>query len=180
MKINSLHKITIVMKKGNAMVAIYDSHEEAEQAVKKLQQSGYDMKNLSIVGKDYHTAENVVGYYNTGDRMKQWGGNGAFWGSIWGMLVGSAFFMIPGVGPVIIAGTFVSALVGALEGAVIVGGMSALGAALVSLGIPEDSIVEYETEIKAGKFMLLTNGTEAELSEAREVLGLKTRTMAMA
>jgi hypothetical protein len=41
------------MKKGNAMVAIYDSHEEAEQAVKKLQHGGYNMKNLPIVGKDY-------------------------------------------------------------------------------------------------------------------------------
>jgi hypothetical protein len=48
------------------------------------------------------------------------------------------------------------------------------------LGIPEDSIVAYETEIKAGKFMLLTDGTEAEMSKAREILGLKTKTMAMA
>ncbi len=166
------------MKNGNAMVAIYNTHEEAEQAVKKLQKNGYNMKNLSIVGKDYHTDQNVVGYYNTGDRMKQWGGNGAFWGSLWGMLVGSAFFMIPGVGPVLVAGSFVSALVGALEGAVIVGGMSALGAALVGLGIPEDSIVEYETQIKAGKFMLLTDDTEGQMSKARELLGLESKAMA--
>lgn len=168
------------MKKENAMVAIYNSHEEAEQAVKSLQKSGYNMKNLSIVGKDYHTDENVVGYYNMGDRMMQWGGNGAFWGSLWGLMVGSAFFMIPGVGPVLIAGSFVSAMVGALEGAVIVGGTGALGAALFSIGIPEDSIVEYETEIKAGKFMLLTNGTTEEMAKARDVLGVDAKTMAMA
>jgi uncharacterized membrane protein len=168
------------MKKENAMVAIYNSHEEAEQAVKSLQKSGYNMKNLSIVGKDYHTDENVVGYYNMGDRMMQWGGNGAFWGSLWGLMVGSAFFMIPGVGPVLIAGSFVSAVVGALEGAVIVGSTGALGAALFSIGIPEDSIVEYETEIKAGKFMLLTNGTTEEMAKARDVLGVDAKTMAMA
>jgi uncharacterized membrane protein len=81
------------MKKENAMVAMYNSHEEAEQAVKSLQKSGYNMKNLSIVGKDYHTDENVVGYYNMGDRMMQWGGNGAFLGSLWGLMVGSAFFI---------------------------------------------------------------------------------------
>ena len=63
------------MKSENAMVAIYDTHSDAEQAIKELQKGGYDMKNLSIVGKDYHTDENVVGYYNTGDRMKEWGGN---------------------------------------------------------------------------------------------------------
>jgi hypothetical protein len=67
------------MKHENSMVALYDTHEEAEQAVKKLQKSGFDMKQLSIVGKDYHTAETVVGYYNIGDRMKSWGGTGAFW-----------------------------------------------------------------------------------------------------
>ncbi len=168
------------MKKENAMVAIYNNHEEAEQAIKKLQKNGYDMKNLSIVGKDYHTDENVVGFYNMGDRMTQWGANGAFWGSIWGMLLGSAFFIIPGVGPLVIAGSFVSVLVGALEGAVILGGVSALGAALYSLGIPKDSIVEYETEIKAGKFMLLVQGADFDVSMARGILGLKAKELAMA
>lgn len=168
------------MKKENAMVAIYNNHEEAEEAIKKLQKNGYDMKNLSIVGKDYHTDENVVGFYNMGDRMTQWGANGAFWGSIWGMLLGSAFFIIPGVGPLVIAGSFVSVLVGALEGAVILGGVSALGAALYSLGIPKDSIVEYETEIKAGKFMLLVQGADFDVSMARGILGLKAKELAMA
>ena len=62
-----------MMIKNNAVVAIYKSHTEAEAAVRELQQSGFDMKNLSIVGRDHHTDEHVVGYYNTGDRMKHWG-----------------------------------------------------------------------------------------------------------
>ena len=52
------------MADTNAAVAVYDNHSEAEHAVKELQKSGFDMKKLSIVGKDYHTEENVVGYYN--------------------------------------------------------------------------------------------------------------------
>lgn len=160
------------MEKENAMVALYDTHEEAELAVRELQKSGYDMKQLSIVGQDYHTDENVVGYYNMGNRMQKWGGIGAFWGGLWGLLFGSAFFIIPGVGPLLIAGPFVASLVGALEGAVAVGGVSVLGAALVSLGVPKDSILEYETEIKAGKFMLLAHGTAAEIETAKETLGV--------
>ena len=66
--------------KNNSVVAIYNSHAEAEAAVKELQQSGFDMKKLSIVGRDYHTDEHVVGYYNVGDRVKYWGKLGAFWG----------------------------------------------------------------------------------------------------
>jgi hypothetical protein len=132
-------------------VAIYKSHTEAEAAVKELQHSGFDMKKLSIVGRDYHTDEDVVGYYNAGDRMKHWGKMGAFWGGIWGWLLGAGFFLIPGIGPLVMAGPVVGWLVGALEGAVVVGGLSALGAGLYSLGIPKDSVIQYETALKVRK-----------------------------
>ena len=87
------------MSKGNAAVAIFNTHVEADNAVKELQKSGFDMRKLSVVGKDYHTEEQVVGYYHTGDRMKYWGKLGAFWGGLWGILFGAAFFWIPGIGP---------------------------------------------------------------------------------
>ena len=58
------------MTDTNAVIAVYDNHSAAEDAVKELQKSGFDMKKLSVVGKDYHTDEQVVGYYNAGDRMK--------------------------------------------------------------------------------------------------------------
>ena len=87
------------MSDKNSVVAIFDSHDRAEDAIRELQKSGFDMKKLSIIGKDYHTEENVVGYYNTGDRMKYWGKLGAFWGGFWGLLFGSAFFWVPGIGP---------------------------------------------------------------------------------
>ena len=73
------------MTDTNAVIAVYETHSGAENAVKDLQKSGFDMKKLSVVGKDYHTDEQVVGYYNAGDRMKYWGKTGAFWG---GLLLG--------------------------------------------------------------------------------------------
>jgi hypothetical protein len=66
----------------NAVVAVYGTHFEAEEAVKKLQRGGVDMHALSIIGKDTHTGECAVGYYNTGDRMEYWGKTGAFSGGI--------------------------------------------------------------------------------------------------
>src|ERR1700722_13605091 len=152
------------MLNKNSVVAMFDQHTQAEEAVKQLQESGIDMKELSIVGKDYHTEENVVGYYTTGDRMKQWGKYGAFWGGLWGMLFGSAFFMIPGIGPLVMAGPVVAWIVAALEGAVVVGGFSALGAGLYSIGIPKKSILQYESSLKAGKFMLVVHGTADEVT----------------
>lgn len=161
------------MNNQNAFVALYDSHDLAEGAVKKLQKAGFDMKKLSIVGQDYHTEENVIGYYNLGDRARKWGGAGAFWGGIWGLLFGSAFFFLPGLGPVVIAGPLIASLVAALEGAVVVGGLTALGAALYGLGIPTNSILQYETELKAGKFMLVAHGTADDVEKARDILGVE-------
>ncbi len=158
------------MSEVNSVVAIYDSHSQAEEAVKELQRSGIDMKKLSIVGKDYHTDEHVVGYYNTGDRMKYWGKLGAFWGGLWGMLFGAAFFAIPGIGPVLVAGPLVAWIVGALEGAVVVGGLSALGAGLYSIGIPKDNVVKYELALKSDKFLVLAHGTAAEVAKAKDIM----------
>jgi hypothetical protein len=154
----------------NSVVAIFKSHIEAEAAVRELQEAGFDMKKLSIVGRDYHTDEQVVGYYNAGDRMKYWGKLGAFWGGFWGLLFGSAFFMVPGIGPLVMAGPIVGWLVGALEGAVVVGGLSALGAGLYSMGIPKDSILQYETALKSGKYVIIAHGAAAETAHAREII----------
>jgi hypothetical protein len=159
-----------IMTENSAVVAIYKTHPEAEAAIKELQQSGFDMKKLSIVGRDYHTDENVVGYYTTGDRMKYWGGVGAFWGWIWGCLFGSALFMIPGVGPLLMAGPVVGWLLGALGEAVLVGGLSALGAGLYSQGIPKNSVLKYETAIKSGKFVVIAHGTTLDATRARDII----------
>ena len=158
------------MAKEDLAVAVYNTHTEAEAAVKKLQTAGFEMKKLSIVGKDYHTEEHVVGYYNTGDRMKAWGKIGAFWGGLWGILFGAAFFIIPGIGPILIAGPLVSALVGGLEGAAVVGGLSALGGALAGLGIPRNSVIQYETALKADKFLLIAHGTPDEVNRAKSII----------
>ena len=158
------------MAENNAVVGIFNTHTEAETSIKELQKAGFDMKKLSIVGKDYHTEEHVVGYYNAGDRMKVWGKLGAFWGGFWGLLFGSALFVIPGIGPLVVFGPLVTWIVGALEGAVVVGGLSALAAALFSIGIPKDSSVKYETALKSDKFLVIAHGTADEAAKAKSIL----------
>ena len=154
----------------NAVVAVYGTHAEAEEAVKQLQRGGIDMRTLSIVGKDTHTDEHAVGYYNAGDRMKYWGKTGAFWGGLWGMLFGSAFFFIPGVGPLLVAGPLVAWIVGGLEGAAVVGGLSALGAGLVSIGIPKDSVVQYELALKTDQYLLVIRDTADQVEKAKDII----------
>lgn len=158
------------MSKGNALVGTFEHHADAEASVKELQAAGFDMKKLSIVGKDFHTEEHVVGYYTTGDRMAVWGKLGAFWGGFWGLLFGSALFVVPTIGPLVVFGPLVGWMAGALEGAVVVGGFSAIGAALYSIGIPEDSILKYEASLKYNKFILIAHGTADEVAKAKSIL----------
>ena len=158
------------MNTTNSVVAIYDTHEQAEHAVKELQQAGIDMKSLSIAARDTHTDEHVVGYYNTGDRMKYWGKVGAFWGGFWGLLFGSALFAIPGIGPILVAGPLVAWIVAGLEGAAVVGGVSAVGAGLVSIGIPKDSVLKYDVALKTDKYLLVVHGTPADVNKAKDII----------
>src|SRR6202167_4663691 len=158
------------MSKEDSVVAVYQTHTEADRAVKDLQRDGVDMHKLSIIGKGYHTDEQVVGYYNTGDRMKYWGKAGAFWGGFWGLLFGSALFMIPGLGPILVAGPLVAWIVAGVEGAGEGGAVGVLGAGLFSIGIPKNSIVKYETALKTDQFVLIAHGTAAEVAKAKEII----------
>jgi hypothetical protein len=159
------------MEDTNTVIAVFADHPAAETAIKKLTSAGFDMKNLSVVGKGYHTDEKVVGFYNTGDRIKFWGTRGAFWGGFWGLFLGGLFVTVPVVGQVVVLGYIASIVVAAIENAVVVGGISALVAALYSIGVPKDSVIQYETAIKTDSFLVMAHGPAAEIARAKTILG---------
>ena len=159
------------MENIDTVIAVFADHPAAETAVKKLTAAGFEMKNLSVVGKGYHTDEKVVGFYNTGDRVKFWGTRGAFWGGFWGLFFGGLFMTIPFVGHVVVLGYLATIAIAGLENAVIVGGLSALGAALYSIGVPKDSVIQYETAVKADSFLVMAHGSAEEMARAKTILG---------
>lgn len=155
---------------ADTVIAVYANHLAAEEAVKKLSAAGFEMKSLSVVGKGYHTEEKVVGFYNIGDRVSFWGGRGAFWGGLWGLFFGGLFIATPLVGPIIVLGFLTTAVIAVLEGAAVVGGLSALGAAVYSLGVPKDSVIHYETALKADSFLVFARGDSGQIARARMIL----------
>lgn len=154
---------------------VFDTHPDAQDAIRSLGRSGFDVTKLSLIGKGRNSEETPIGFYTGGDRILTWGSIGAVWGGIWGLLLAPAIFFLPGFGLVAIAGPVVAALVGALEGAVVVGGLTALGAALTQIGIPDNQAIKYETALKAEKYLLMVHGTSGNAIKARSVL---TRTKA--
>jgi uncharacterized membrane protein len=155
---------------NDVLIAIFANHEQAERAIKDLAEAKFDMKDLSIVGQGFHTEEKVVGFYNTGDRIKFWGKRGAFWGGLWGLFFGGVFLMVPVVGQVMVLGYLATAVASAVEGALVVGGIGVLGAALASIGVPKDSVLQYETALKADEFLVTAHGSDQELARARTIL----------
>lgn len=158
------------MTKNDAVVAVFSDHNGAEAAIRKLAGGGLDMKHFSIVGKGYHTEETVIGFYNTGDRIKFWGQNGAVWGGLWGLFFGGILMTVSPIGPVMVLGHLAAMVFAAIEGAVIFGGLSALGAAMFSIGIPKDSVIQYEQALKADGFLIVAHGPVEEMARAKSML----------
>jgi hypothetical protein len=158
------------MKFSHSIVAVFDDHAQADAAVKALAGSGFGLRRLSIVGKGFHSDQVATGFYNSGDRIRFWGSRGALWGGLWGLFMGGLYATVPVVGGVVLLGHLAATVITAIEGAVMLGGTGALVAALASLGIPEDSIVSYETDIAADGFLVMAHGSEAEMERAKLVL----------
>jgi hypothetical protein len=158
------------MKQPDTIVAVFADHAAAENAVKKLAAADFKMKDLSVVGQGYHTEEKVVGFYNAGDRVRFWGSRGALWGGLWGLFFGGMFITAPVTGPIIVLGYLAAAIMSAVEGAVVIGGVSALGAALYSVGVPKNSVIAYEAALKADNFLVLAQGDPEQVARAKAVL----------
>jgi uncharacterized membrane protein len=176
-KMNKIYPVIEVYKTREqpeeySVVAVLDTHLAAEEAVSRLQKNGFDLSKCSIVGKENTSEERVCAYYTSGAKIASWGKMGAFWGGIWGLLQGAGFFLIPGIGPVLVGGSFVAAMIGALEGAVVVGGLSALGAGFYNMGIPADSIAGYEVAVRGDRFIVIVNGNATEVASAKNILKL--------
>jgi hypothetical protein len=150
--------------------AILSNHLDVSNAIRELQRAGCELSRISVVGKDAHVDGRAVGYYNTGHRLNYWGTLGAFWGGLWGMLNGSAFFVIPGVGQVLVAGPLVASIVNGMEGEPTVPPQNALSAGLFHSKIHKDRLAIYETAVRGSKFVIFAHGAPFETFVASKVL----------
>jgi hypothetical protein len=163
--------MAVTKTKGQAaVIAVYPDHASAEDAVRRLQQDGISMQDVSIIGKDFQAVEKPLGYVTTGSVAKEGAKVGAWTGGIIGLLVGAAFLILPGVGPVIAFGPLSVALLGGLEGALAGAAFGGLTGALVGLGVSQDKAIRYESQVKAGKFLVTLQGDGPQVQRARSLL----------
>jgi hypothetical protein len=145
---------------------------EAEAVVARLQSARFDMRKVSVVGKEDLDSQQVFGYYRDGGRTKYWGRSEKFWGPLWEALDGWAFFSVPGIGPVVVAGPLAGWMVATLSNALNFGGLTALGTGLYSIGIPQDTVLDCEGALREGRYLVLAHGSASEIRAAKEILGV--------
>lgn len=150
----------------DTIVATYKNHDDAEAAVRHLEDAGSPMDRVSIIGRDWQVREDVQGYYRPADAVREGAGQGAWFGGLFGMLMGFGFFLVPVAGPILALGPLAGLIAGAVGGA----GIGALVNGLVALGIPEEHALKYQTRLQAGEFLVVVHGSADEAAKAREVL----------
>jgi uncharacterized membrane protein len=153
-----------------SVVGVYKSMDEAEKAVHALDKAKYPISQVSIITKDITTEKKVHGYVTACDVSKQGATTGAWVGGIFGLLVGAAFMFVPGVGPVIVAGSLASALLGGVEGAVAGAALGGILSGLAAWGISKQQILKYEEIVKAGKFLVIAHGSADDVKKAQGIL----------
>ena len=161
----------IEMDELNSIVIAYEECADGVQGIKDLQNAGFNMMNLSIAAREYPgSPEHIMGYCSIGGQIKYWGKMGTMLGKCGAFWAGAAFFILPGVGPVLMAGPLIAGVVASMENGSIGGGLGVFGAGLRRLGIPRESVLRYESELGSDILLLIAHGTAQELLRARDIL----------
>lgn len=157
-------------KKRRLILALYPNKEAAQHSIEKLIKDGFVMDEISLVGRAGEgSGDDLLGvsYRGPGERLMVWGGHGAFWGGIWGLLASaSGLFFIPGIGPVAAAGYVVGAMLDVIAGTAagaVIGGGAMLGAAAVSQltmalhrqGVPKEKLQHLQDAIRKGRYLVM-------------------------
>ena len=156
-----------------AVVASYRSHTDAEAAVRRLSEGGLPINQVSIIGRNFETQEDVQGFYRPADAALDGAGTGAWYGGIFGLMLGAmGFFVMPAVGALMVMGPLSGMIAGAIGGA----GVGALINGLVASGIPREQALKYQERLQAGEFLVVVHGDVGQTMRAHKILEGTTQT----
>jgi hypothetical protein len=158
------------MTPESSVIAVYSDVDAAEEAVRQLGQGGFPIQHVSVIAQDLGSEKKIHGFVTACDVAKSSARTGTWVGGLFGLLVGAAFIWVPGVGPLVVAGSLASVLLGTLEGAVAGAAASGLLGWLLSLGISKQHILKYEECVKAGKYLVVAHGSAADTKKAQALL----------
>jgi hypothetical protein len=151
-------------------VAAFTEIAEAEETVSKLIDGGISAEKISVLAKDMQCEKQVHGFVTSCDVAKKVATGGAWLGGLFGVLAGAAFIWVPGAGPLVVAGSLASALLGGVEGAVAAAATGGVLGWLSALGIEKKHILKFEDHLKAGRYLVVVTGSVEDLEKADSIL----------
>lgn len=150
------------------VTGLFDDYDDAENAVRALEDAGIDHGDISIV------ANNSDGRHATGDATARDAGigaeTGAAIGGVGGLLAGLGVLVIPGFGPLVAAGWLGATLLGALGGAAIGGAAGGIVGALTKEGVPEEDAHVYAEGVRRGGTLVTARVPDDQVATARSIL----------
>ncbi len=150
-----------------AAIGIYEGHEEAVDAVKRLKESGFPLDKVSILGKAEEETIDTQLNTTTKNPVNMAGvGTGTAVGAALGILTGLGLFAIPGLGFLYGAGALVGAI-GGIDFGLIGGGIASV---IATVGIKDDNAKKYHTALENGKFLVVVHGGENDVTMAKDIL----------
>ncbi len=166
-RIASAPPTTTPAASGEAVVASFPRHADAEEAVRRLSGGGLPVGQISIIGRNFETHEDIQGFYRPSDAALDGAGEGAWLGGLFGLMLGAmGFFVLPVIGGLMVIGPLAGMIAGAIGGA----GVGALINGLVAAGIPRDQALRYQERLQAGEFLVVVHGSADALGRAHEIL----------
>jgi hypothetical protein len=160
-----------MMEMRDAVVAALANRRAAETAVRKLAGAGFGAAGPGVCGGGDPDAEDDTRFRNDGDWIKFCCGRGAIWGGVWGLAFGGLLMTILLAGRANVLGLLVATMASAVASAIVVGGLSALSAALHSLGAAKVTKLQPEATMQANGLRVTAQGAAGEIPGARAVHG---------
>ncbi|BAT51626.1 hypothetical protein NOS3756_05520 [Nostoc sp. NIES-3756] len=158
-------------------VGVFSHRRDAEKALNELKNSGFAMDRVSVIAQDADRNEEIAGSpvrEKVGDKSDEGATTGALTGGalggLTGLLVGLGTLAIPGIGPIMLAGATATTLATTLAGAGIGAVAGGLLGGLIGLGIPEERARGYESRVRRGHYLVIVDGTDAEIAQAEAIL----------
>ncbi len=158
-------------------VGLFSTRRETEQALGELRTGGFDMDRVSVIAKDADSKGEIAGIdvKDSADNKADEGATkgaltGGTLGGLTGLLVGLGLVAIPGIGPIMLAGASATAIATTLAGTALGAAAGSLIGALVGLGIPEEEAKAYSDRVARGDYLVLLDGSEAEVAKAETIL----------
>ena len=157
-------------------IGSFPDRRSAEQALHELRDSGFSMNHVSVVAHDANQSD-IAGAdvsdragNKADDGAKVGAVSGGALGGLTGLLVGIGTLAIPGVGPIMLAGAAATALATTAAGGAIGAAAGGLLGGLVGMGVPEDRAKAYNDRVSAGEYLVMVDGSPAEISRAESIL----------